>query len=346
MASACAWFLYAAEIMAVDVQQTSEQTLRTIWAKLTDGAPVVITSHERLDGDGLGSALALRQVLQDREVDVRVALQPPTPPMFAFLPGMAQVLESPEGLPDSYTLAVVDCGNFRRVGPLRNSLTGRGCTVNIDHHDTNTMFGDLNYVEGWSSSSGEMLHRLFRTVGVEMTPPVAECLFTAVMTDTGRFSHQDTTPRAFIVCAECVEAGVKPNELVQKCFFSPTPAQMRLRHLAMGTLRFHCEGGIASMEVTKRMFERTGLAPIDTEGFAEVPIAVRGVRASALLKEMPGCGYIKVSMRSKDAVDVCRVARSFGGGGHTHAAGCEIYDESLEQVRRAVVDKLQEQLPD
>lgn len=316
---------------------------KEIWRTLSDGRPVAVTSHVRLDGDGAGSCLALRHALRRVGADCRCVFQPPMPPMFDFLPGMDECCGSVDSLPAEYHLVIVDCGHPGRVGPIGEEFNGAVDTTNIDHHDTNTRFGDLNYVDPDASSCGEMMRRLLRSAEQPLTLEIAECLFTAVVHDTGRFSHQDTSPEAFTVCGECVAAGVRPDELMQNIFLSPTPAQVRLQQRAMATLEFHADGRIATMAVTERMFRETGLRPVDTEGFAEIPISIRGVQASALLKEMADCGYIKVSMRSKGEVDVCAVAGEFGGGGHTHAAGCEI-SEPIEAVRRAIVEALQNRL--
>lgn len=329
--------------MTTECGPTGVETCRAIWEMLTDGRPVVITSHARLDGDAVGSVLALWHGLKGQGVEAYQVFQPPTPSMFDFLPGMADRCGDPAELPRAYTLVVIDCGTFDRIGDLASRLTGRVRTVNIDHHDGNALFGDVNYVSTQASSCGEMISELLAAGGVSLTLAMAQCLFTAIVTDTGQFSHQDTTPKAFRVCAECVRAGARPYELVRTLFLSPSAAQVKLRHLTLGTLQFHDEGRIATMEITEEMFERTGLSPVDTEGFAEVPISIQGVRASALLKEMPGCDYIKVSIRSKEEVDVYAVASVFGGGGHRHAAGCEIA-ESLDNARRAVVRQLQHQL--
>ena len=319
--------------------QSSEDAHKAIWTLMLAGQAVVVTSHERLDGDGIGAALALWHGLKQRGVETCHFFQRPIPSMFGFLEGLDECCADPADLPDSYNLVVVDCGGLDRVGRLAEQLTGALNTVNIDHHGSNTCFGDLNYVDPAASSCGEMVYELLEAGGVPLTRQIAECIFTAIVTDTGQFSHQDTTPEALSICAECVRAGARPHELVERLFMSPSPAQVKLRHLALGTLRFHARGRVATMLITRDMFHQTGLGPEDTEGFAEVPISIQGVQASALLKEMPGCDYIKVSMRSQNSVDVCAVARAFGGGGHTHAAGCEIRD-ALESVRQTVADRL------
>lgn len=323
--------------------QTNEAVHAAIWEVLTDGLPAVLTAHMRLDGDAVGSALALWHALRLRGVEAYAFFEPPTPPMFDFLQGMESRCSDVAQLPPAYNLVVLDCGSLERVGDQAGQLTGRARTVNIDHHDSNAFFGDVNYVSPDASSCGEMVHGLLAGSGVPVTPAIAECIFTAIVTDTGQFSHQDTTPEALDICAECMRAGARPHDVVQRVFLSPSQDQVRLRQMSLGTLEFHDEGRIATMVITGEMFRQTKLGPIDTEGFAEAAIAIQGVEASALLKEMPGCGYIKVSMRSRDSVDVCAVARLFGGGGHVHAAGCEIAD-SLENVRHTIAEQLEKHL--
>jgi phosphoesterase RecJ-like protein len=316
-----------------------------VWEVLLDGLPVVLTSHVRLDGDGLGSALALRHGLTQLGVQAQVVLQPPLPGLFEFLPGMESVATDAASLPAEYNLAVIDCGNVDRVGEVGAALSAGRRIVSIDHHDSHSGFGDVNYVDPAASSCGEMIYGLLLDGGVRIDGQIADCLYVAILTDTGQFSHGDTTPEALEVCAECLRIGVRPDELVRRIYHSPSPAQVKLQQMALGTLAFSSDGRVATMEVTEDMFRATGLAPIDTEGFAELAVRIRGVEAAALLKEMPGYGYIKVSMRSRDAVDVCAVARVFGGGGHIHAAGCEVA-EDLETVRQQVAEQLALHLPD
>ena len=329
--------------MTVESKLDVAEMHRQIWDVLSDGLPVVLTSHSHLDGDAVGSVLGLWHGLRHKGIEGHYFFQPPTPAMFDFLPGMDSRCEDPAQLPEAYNLVVIDCGTFERIGDLAGQLGGRERTVNIDHHDGSSLFGDLNYVACSASSCGEMIYELLSCGDVPLTASIAECLFTAIVTDTGQFSHEDTTPEALRVCAECVRAGAQPYELVRRLFLSPSAAQVKLRHLALGTLQFYRDGRLSTMEVTEEMFQRTGLRPLDTEGLAEVPVTIQGVCGSALLKEMPGCGYIKVSLRSREKMDVYAVAGVFGGGGHTHAAGCEIAD-TLENARRAVVQELEKQL--
>ncbi len=202
--------------MSVDTQKSTRETFRAIWAALTDGLPAVITSHVRLDGDGVGCALALRLALIEKGVEATVALDPPVPTMFGFLPGMDEVRSGPDGLPERYNLVVIDCGSLERTGEMAPGLGGRARTINIDHHGSNAVFGDLNYVVPDASSCGEILFGVLAAGGVPLSLPIAECLLTAVVSDTGQFSHQDTTPAAYEVAGKCVEAGARPHVVVEE----------------------------------------------------------------------------------------------------------------------------------
>jgi len=312
---------------------------QAIWDTLTAGPPVVLTSHVRLDGDAAGSVLALWHGLKMRGVEAYAAFQPPVPDTFDFMPGMGDAHSGCDGLPEAYNLAVIDCGRLDRVGELADGFTGKLKVINIDHHATNTCFGDLNWVRADASSCGEMMLPLLRAGGVPLTAEIAECLFAAIVCDTGRFSYEDIHPDAFAVCGECVRAGARPDRIMGLLFALPSPAQVKLQQMALATLRFYCGGRIATMDLTREMFAEAGLQPIDSEGFANLPVSIQGVQASALLREMPGTDIVKVSMRSRNVGDVCAVARHFGGGGHVHAAGCEIAG-SLPDVRRAIVERL------
>jgi len=313
-----------------------------LWQALTDGTPVVLTAHERADGDSLGSTLALWHALKGAGVAARAFFQRPLPPALEFLPGLEDCPAEPQDLPATCQLVLLDCGDLRRAGPWAQRLAGMVRTFNIDHHAGNTRFADLNLVDAAASSCGEIVHELIAAAGVPLTRQIAECIFAAIVTDTGRFAFANTTPGCLEVCARCVRAGASPRELGDRLFMSQTKAQFVLRQMTAGTLQLHDEGRIATLVVTRAMFCRTGLGPVHTDRFADMTLSIRGVMAGALLKELPDSEYIKVSMRSRAPVDVRRVAEFFGGGGHARAAGFEIRG-GLDNARTAVLERLQMQ---
>ena len=324
-------------------RESDTTTARRIWDLLAGPAPVVVSSHVRIDGDGLGAALALWHALRNRGVACCAFFDSPIPAAFAFLPGLPQALVGPEQLPRRFQLAAIDCGSLDRTGRLADYADRAAVVLNIDHHSTNAQFGDVNYVDSAASSSGEMIYRILAAGGAPITREIADNLYTAIITDTGRFSFGNSTAEAFEICGRLVRAGCRPDLLADRLYFSPPEPLVRLQTMVMATLRLAAGGRIATMEITREMFERTGTHAMDTQGFADLPIGIQGVCVGALLKEMQeGPGRVKVSLRGRpsvEGVDVCSVAESLGGGGHRYAAGCEL-EGDIEQARRTIVDKL------
>jgi phosphoesterase RecJ-like protein len=320
-----------------------------IWEVLTDGTPVVVTSHVRLDGDAIGAALALWHGLRSEGVSAHLRLEPPLPSVFDFLPGLGERIRSFDTLPARFHLVVVDCGSLTRIGQLAEYADRAVDIINIDHHRTREDFGDHHLVCEKVSSSGELVYGVLQTAGVEITREIALAIYVAILTDTGGFSYGNTTKSAFEICARLVDAGASPWRIAERIFYSPPASVVRLKGLAIGTLRLEDDGRIATCQITRETFDQTGTRPVDTQGFADIPISVEGVEATALLKELSpehDPYYVKVSLRSRasvDSVDVSDVAESFGGGGHRHAAGCEL-EGPLETARQRVVQTLRRRL--
>ena len=320
----------------------AEELERRIWQTLTDGTPLVLSTHVQMDGDAVGATLGLWHVLRDEGVEALCYLPPPVPRVYRFLPGVDEATAGPENLPPRFHLVLLDCANGERARSLVDARQRADLVINIDHHATNPSFGDVNYVDVEASSSGELVCRILRANGVEPGRAAAQCLYAAILTDTGRFGHSNTTAASLEVCAELVRLGASPHDLARRIYDSPSPAQVRLRALAAQTLQFAAGGKVAVVKVTAEMLERTGLDPADTQELAAIPICIDGVQAGILLKQMAG-GGVKVSLRSRGEVDVRLVAESFGGGGHVRAAGYET-DLPLEAAVRTVVEKVTEQL--
>jgi len=316
---------------------------KRIWSALTDGSAAVLTTHARLDGDAIGATLALYHALRLWGAPVHQVYVPPRPRVFEFLPGIKECVDSGDGLPSRFKLAVVDCASLARTGVSQEVLDRSELIINIDHHLTNNRFGHINYVIPEASSSGELIHRILHANGVALSKPMAECLFAAIVTDTGRFCHRNTTSGALDICAELVRHGACPHEIAERLFSCPSPAQVKLQTIAMQSLRFEAGGRIAVMTVSAEMFAHAGIGPADTQGLADIPVSIEGVEVGVLLKEIPGCDHVKASLRSRDAVDVCEVAVAFGGGGHLHAAGCEIR-RPLHVAAMELVERVKAQL--
>ena len=296
----------------------------------------VITSHVRPDGDGLGSGLALYWMLTSLGKQAAVVLKDPVPPAYTVLPGSDLVAVQPD-LTDSYDAAfVIECSDVERPGlpGLKNEFV-----VNIDHHSTTQPFGDINWIDSTSAAVGEMIYNLCKALGVEVTKEIAECVYTALLTDTGSFHFSNTTERTLKIASELVRRGVEPARISQALFYSNPFSKVRLLGMVLSTIQRDESGHIAWVKMDREMMYEAGASEEDADGIVNHALSVGSVEAVAFFKEL-SAGVYRVSLRSKGKKNVAKVAELFGGGGHRNAAGCRIEGE-YEDVRRQVIEGLQ-----
>jgi len=297
------------------------------------GRRFIVATHVDPDGDALGSAFALGLALTQMGKEAAVYLKGTIPYRYRFLPKPPVILDD---LPRGYDVAiVVDCGDLERVGDGFEALKACDVLINVDHHETNEAFGQLNIVDERASSTAEILYLILGALGVRLSLDMAVNLYTAILTDTGSFRYDCTTRRAFSIAEEMVGLGVRPADVAAEVYESHPKERFLLLCQVLGTLELHRHDKIATAYVTQSMFERTGTNREYTEGFVENIREIRGVEVACLFREI-GNGAYKVSMRSKDGVDVAAVARSFGGGGHQRAAGCTI-EGDVQAVKNKVI---------
>ena len=302
----------------------------------------LVTSHEAPDGDALGSLLATGLALGALGKDAVMFLGGPAP-----LPGEYRFLElADQGLrrelpADSgeRVLVAVDCASAGRVGAEPGLVERAPFTINIDHHHDNPRFGDVNLVVPDASSTGEVLADVFRELGIELTPELAEALYIALVTDTGRFQYANTTPKALRLAAELVEAGADVNRVFQGVYENVQFAKLKLLARALDRAR-ELEGGeIIVSHLLRDDFEAVGATEPYSEGIIDVLRSVEGALVSALIREPPRDGgpVRKVSLRSSvHEVDVSAIARKSGGGGHREAAGFSS-DLSVDEITEFIV---------
>jgi phosphoesterase RecJ-like protein len=328
---------------------SSQADMQAVAAALRDNERFVVTSHEAPDGDALGSLLGMGLALRELGKDVVMFLGGPAP-----LPGEYRFLElERQGLrrerPSDFgerLLVAVDCASEDRVGAEAGVVDAARFTVNIDHHHDNPRFGDLNLIVADASSTGEVLADVFRELGVALTPEIAEALYIALVTDTGRFQYANTTPKALRLAADLVEAGADVNRVFQGVYENVQFAKLKL--LAKALERAHVlEGGeIVVSHLIRGDFEEVGATEPYSEGIIDVLRSVEGSLVSALIREPPRDGgpARKVSLRSSvDEIDVSAIARESGGGGHVAAAGFSS-DLSVEEITEFIVREVAAQV--
>jgi phosphoesterase RecJ-like protein len=257
------------------------------------------------------------------------------PHAYAKLPGAEFVRVTPRVDRGYDAVFVIECSDITRPGlaDLEKQLV-----VNIDHHSTTALFGDINWIDSTASAVGEMIYNLCKALGVRVTKEIAECVYTALITDTGSFHYSNTSERTFKVASELVRAGVKPAKVSQNVFANYPWSKIELMSGVLSTVRRDESGRVAWLVQTQAAQEHAGATDEDGDGFVNYPMSCGEVEACAFFKETAP-GVYRVSLRSKCDVNVARIAERFGGGGHRNAAGCT-FKGSWEEAEREVVGML------
>src|SRR5215471_8529255 len=296
-----------------------------------------ITSHKRPDGDSLGSSLALYWVLRALNKGVVVFMRDVVPHAYSKLPGAADVVTGPEFETQYDAVFVMECSDIDRPGLIG---LDKQFVVNIDHHSTTVLFGSINWIDSTASAVGEMIYNLSKALGVTVTKEIAECAYAALLTDTGSFHLSNTTERTFKVASELVRHGAQPAKLSQAIFYNYPYAKVLLAGAVLSTLQRDESGRIAWITMTKEALEESGANEDDSDGIINYPLTVGDVEAVAFFRELSNSTY-RISLRSKNRVNVARVAESFGGGGHANPAGFTIKAD-YHRLTQEVIKKLKE----
>ena len=281
---------------------------------------ILILTHENPDGDALGSALALGEGLELLGKRIRIHCHGVISEMYRFMSGVDRI-ESDPGRPEDWDAVVIlDCHSLDRVGQAAMVMVDAPMLIVVDHHVVEDELPPVHVVDTKAAAAGELVFLILIAMGVKISPTMAVCLYTAISTDTGSFSFDNTTAAALEITAELVRRGAEPWSIFQRLHMHRSPERLRLLALALESMEFHVGGRVSVMTVTRDMMSRTGTQPEDTDGFVEYPRSVQGVELAALFREN-GNGNVKVSLRSGGGADAAALARSFGGGGHFQAAG-------------------------
>jgi bifunctional oligoribonuclease and PAP phosphatase NrnA len=301
----------------------------------------LITTHENPDGDALGSILAMKLALQQLGKDGFLYLSGtiPLPHEYDFMSLDGLSRQAPPDTAERVVLAL-DCANERRTGPDSGLLDAAPLVIDIDHHHDNTRFGDVNLVVPDASSTGEILYDLFHELGIEVTPEIAEALYIALVTDTGRFQYTNTTPKALRMAAELVEAGANVHQVFQDVYENVAFAKIKLLARALEKARVYEGGRLIVADLARDDFASAGAEEPFAEGIIDYLRAVEGAEIVALIREPPTQNgpTRRVSLRTRaEGVDVSAIARKSGGGGHRQAAGFSSEastDEIVDFIRR------------
>jgi bifunctional oligoribonuclease and PAP phosphatase NrnA len=323
-------------------QRTSDD-LRAVVDALRSRDRFLLVTHENPDGDALGSLLAMKLALDSLGKDSEMYLygDAPLPREYAFMP-LAGLRREPPADTAERALVALDCANEQRLGPDPTLLEQAPLTIDIDHHHDNTRFGDLNLIVADASSTAEVLRDILGELGVELTPEIAEALYVALVTDTGRFQYTNTTPKALRLAAELVEAGADIHRVFQALYESIDFIKFKLTGKAAERAQIFEGGRLVISYLERSDFTELGAAEAYAEGVIDSLRAIDGAEMVALIREPPrrdDAPARKVSLRaSVDEIDVSAIARKSGGGGHRPAAGFSS-DASVEEITRFIHDE-------
>ncbi len=295
---------------------------------------ITCLAHKDADADSLGSALAFALALRAMGHKVRVVVPEPLPRLLEHLPGFATVETGGEPLGD--TVFTFDCATLTRFGERREEVESAATVVNIDHHLSNTAFGQINLVDASASATGQVIYGLLTELGAPITAEVATNLYAALLTDTGGFRHENTNEAALRLGAALVAAGADPGWVAMKSYKSRSLSQVRLEGLAIAQMHSEMGGRLLWSEVTMAMLEEVGADMQESEGIIDALQSIATMEIVVLFKESAP-GRTKISVRTREPIDATDVCTPFGGGGHRRASGAE-FGESLPGVERKVLD--------
>jgi phosphoesterase RecJ-like protein len=313
--------------------ENREESLRQVWQAIEKGKKFFVAGHLNPDGDSLGCTLTVTSLLERLGKSVYAYASPAIGGDLKFLPNLEKIHVGilPEN-PDFDTVILLECSDRQRGGDLEAVLSKAKTLVNIDHHLVSEAYGDVNHIDSGASSTAEIIFQLFEASDDMLlpTPEEATCLYTGVVTDTGRFVHSNTTPEALRVASALVALGADIAQINQVIYFTKSYIELKLLGRALEKMQMRFDNKYSQIILTKRDFETFGATPAQTQGIVSQPTMIPGVEVSALIKEEPD--KVSVNLRSRGSVDVSRIAQTFGGGGHARASGFKVTGKNVEEV--------------
>jgi len=289
---------------------------------------VFIASHINPDGDAVGSLIAMALSLESLGKNITMYNQSPIPAVYQFLPAFDRIIRQTAVKINWDTALILDCGNIERIGHFASQIHSIPSIINIDHHITNTGFGNFKYIDSTACSTAEIVYRIIKDMGVLITKDIATSIYTGILTDTGSFRFVNTNRAAFSICYEMIEKGVKPYDVAKYVYGTYSLGRIKLLNLALDSIEIVKDGKLSFMTLTRSMLEETGTNAEDIDGMIHYAKRIEDVQVAVLIQEnqdeiinSPEKRLFHVSLRSDGSVDVSALAREFGGGGHQQAAG-------------------------
>ena len=314
---------------------TEQLNVQQMAEKLLTADDILILCHKNPDGDTVGCGSALYYALSALDKTAAVLCSDPIPSRYAFTnPRLYKGEFEPQ------IVVAVDVASLQLFGE-NNGMPqfSRHVDLCIDHHAGNSGYAEFTLLDGTAAAAAELLYEVLCAMGVDLTPHIANCLYTGLSTDTGCFRFSSTTARTHIVAAKLMEAGARVEELNTLLFDTKPRERMEAERIARNHLEYHLGGRCALIYLTRDEIEQSGVDPADLEELTSLPISIEGVKVGLTLRQQPGGSY-RISVRTVRGVDACAIARRLGGGGHTRAAGCELLG-NLDNAKSAILAEVE-----
>lgn len=302
--------------------------------RLREAENILILSHKNPDGDTIGCAGGLQWILRSLGKQAAVLCGDPIPEIYDYMN-----IEPFEGQFHPDFVVAVDVASVQLLGESELMLEySENPNLCIDHHGGNTGYAYETVLDPTAAAAAEIITLLAQELEVELTPQIADCLYTGISTDTGCFKFSSTTARTHRIAAQLMEAGANVEELNGILFESRSTARLEIERMALESLEYYLDGACAMVCLTKEQIQESGVAPAELEDLTSLPRSIQGVQVGLTLRQQPYGSY-KVSVRTTKLVDACAIANRFGGGGHARAAGCEL-DGSQESIKELLIQEV------
>jgi phosphoesterase RecJ-like protein len=318
-----------------------KNTLKQIADKLKEAETILLYPHVIMDGDTLGSSIALCIALRKIGKEAHILIEDEIPSYLLFLEKGYCTYD--QGILNAPDLSIsVDCSDIERFVLRKDKFLKGKFSICLDHHRTNNYFADMNYIDEFAGATGEIVYDLIKLLGVELDVEMAEAIYTAITTDTGNFQYTNTTKTTHLITADLFDVGIDLEKISVEVYQNIRHEKLKITNAVLSTIEILCGGKADIAYVTQEMLKDTGALMEETEGIIETLRNISGVEISAFLKESKP-NEIKVGLRAKTYGDVSAIAQMFQGGGHRKAAGCTLH-MSLEEARQKIVEAVCAQL--
>lgn len=328
--------------MIESLPPTKVEVIDDILSLLKSEQTFCLSGHQNPDADVVGSQLAILSLIRrlgpNKQVDIQNAGLPPR--SLSYLSGFEKIQSVEKVSKDYDVLIVFECSGPDRMGNIIDIKTQCKKVINLDHHLHNPYFGHVNFVEPHTSSTAELVFKIFERSGLELMKHEAICLFTGLVADTGWFRYGNTNTQSHRIAERLLAAGVPVADLAEKLYMSRTAPAMKLLGWVLSHMKFYFENRVAVLTIPEQVFQDFNAGPDDIEEIVNYGLKVESVVASVLLKERRDQNAVKISLRSKNDWDINQVARVFGGGGHKNASGCT-FTGNLQEAEKKIISEIQ-----